>query len=525
MTVCALVGGLFGGRLLATDDRVPRHYETFSAALAAIESGYASEVDSDRLVYGAIRGMLGTLDPHSSFFDPREYAQMRERQEGRYYGIGVSIQSVDGYITAANVFEDSPAYRVGLRRGDVFARIAGEDAKGWTTEQAMLKLRGAKGTSVGIEIRRQGYEELIPFMLTRDEVQIRTVQSYFMIDDRTGYVHLKDFGENSEREMESALMELRSKGMQRLLFDLRGNPGGPLDQAIKVSNKFLQRGQMIVYTRGRISNSDQDYRGQEQGRFTDIPMVVLTNRDSASASEIVAGALQDHDRAYIVGETTFGKALVQSVYRISGGAGLALTTAHYYTPSGRLIQRPWDASFDEYLSYRMQDQDVERQHDNRDLKRTEAGRPVYSGGGIEPDRHVTGPIEGFNPSSFGRLLYSRGVFENYAVKYMAEGDTRVEQQATERSVVARDFSVDDAMIADFRQQLESDGLEIDGDLFQKDFEFIRAMIRFRIDEVLFSMAEARRHLIAVDPQAQVALSMFPEAERLTAMKASGSRAN
>ena len=167
-----------------------------------------------------------------------------------------------------------------------------------------------------------------------------------MIDDTTGYVQLKDFGENTEREMRQALRDLTDKGMRRLVFDLRGNPGGPLDQAIKVANQFLQRDKMIVYTRGRNSNAARDYRGSQEGEFTNIPTVVLTSRRSASASEIVAGALQDHDRALIVGETTFGKALVQSVYGISGGAGLALTTAHYYTPSGRLIQRPWDASFD-----------------------------------------------------------------------------------------------------------------------------------------------------------------------------------
>ena len=178
--------------------------------------------------------------------------------------------------------------------------------------------------------------------------------------------------------------------MKRLLLDIRGNPGGPLDQAIKVTNEFLPRGRMIVYTRGRIANSDQDYRATEDGEFTNIPMVMIANRSSASASEIVTGALQDHDRAFVVGETTFGKALVQSVYRISGGAGLALTTAHYYTPSGRLIQRPWDATFDEYQLYTLKDQDAERPHNPSDLKRTDAGRPVYSGGGIEPDKRIVG---------------------------------------------------------------------------------------------------------------------------------------
>jgi carboxyl-terminal processing protease len=272
---------------------------------------------------------------------------------------------------------------------------------------------------------------------------------------------------------------------------------------------------MIVYTRGRIPNSDQDYLATEDSSFTKVPMVVLANRNSASASEIFTGAMQDHDRAYIVGETTFGKALVQSVYRISGNAGLALTTAHYYTPSGRLIQRPWDASFDEYLSYSLRDQDANKPHNPSDLKHTDAGRPVYSGGGIEPDRRVAGPIEGFNPGRFGRMLYARSEFPNYAQKYTAEGDTRVSMKATGRRTVKPNFVVDDAMMADFREQLKNDKIKMDDEGFAKDLDFIKAMLRFDIDNAVFGVADARRHLIAVDPQAQAALTMFGEAQKLT----------
>jgi carboxyl-terminal processing protease len=519
--VSALVGGFFGRSALATDDKVPEHYRAFTAALSAIESSYIDKVEPDNLVYGAVRGMLSTLDPHSSFFNPKEYAQMRERQEGRYYGIGVSIVSIDGDITAQSVFEASPAYKKGIRRGDILANVEGEDAKGWTTEQAMRKLRGPKGTVVNVGVKRRGYEEMIKFSLTRDEVYIPTVPAYFMIDATTGYIRMQDFGENTDRDVKHALKDLTSKGMKRLLFDIRGNPGGPLDQAIKVANEFLPRGKMIVYTRGRVANSDQDYRATDDGEFLDIPVVALANRNSASASEIVTGALQDHDRAYIVGETTFGKALVQSVYRISGGAGLALTTAHYFTPSNRLIQRPWDASFDEYLSYSLRDQDANKVHNAADLRHTDAGRPVYSGGGIEPDKRVSGPIEGFNPGRFGRMLYARAVFANYAQKYAAEGDIRVTQKATGRKSVAPNFVVDDAMVADFREQLKNDRVRLDDDGFKKDIDFIRAMIRFEIDNAVFGIADARRHLIGVDPQAQAALQQFGEAQKLTELSRNG----
>jgi carboxyl-terminal processing protease len=516
--VSALVGGFFGRSALATDDKVPEHYRAFSAALSAIEANYIDKVDSDNLVYGAVRGMLGTLDPHSSFFSPKEYAQMRERQEGRYYGIGVTIVSQDGDITAMSVFEGSPAYKKGIRRGDVLANVEGEETKGWTTDQAMRKLRGPKGTNVNVGVKRRGYDELIKFALTRDEVYIPTVPAYFMLDATTGYIRMQDFGENTDRDVKHALRDLTQKGMKRLLFDLRGNPGGPLDQAIKVASEFLTAGQMVVYTRGRVANSDQDYHvDREGGEFPGIPIVLLANRNSASASEIVTGALQDHDRAYVVGETTFGKALVQSVYRISGGAGLALTTAHYYTPSGRLIQRPWDASFDEYLSYSLRDQDANKPHNPTDLKHTDAGRNVYSGGGIEPDKRVSGPIEGFNPGRFGRALYARSTFANYAQKYTAEGDTRITQHSSGRTSVNPNFTVDAAMVADYKEFLKGEKVKIDEDAFAKELDFIKAMIRFEIDNAVFGIADARRHLISVDPQAQAALQNFGEAQKLTEM--------
>jgi carboxyl-terminal processing protease len=520
----AAAGGFFGSTAQATQDQVTQQYKVFTSALAAIDREYVEDVPSDRLVYGAIDGMLKTLDPHSSFFDPKAYAQLRERQEGRYYGLGISISVIDGDITVMSLFEGSPAYRAGIRRGDVIARIEGPDpttgktelldTKNWTSDQAVRRLKGPKGTKVRIAIRRPGYDRLIDMDVERDEVNITTVRGAFMIDAQTGYIKLGDFSETSDREVGDALEKLSAQGMKRLVFDLRDNPGGPLDQAIRIANRFLPRGDLIVYTRGRIANADQDYRGTDTPDYNG-PMLVLVNRNSASASEIVTGSLQDHDRALVVGETTFGKALVQSVYTISEKAGLALTTGRYFTPSGRMIQRPWDGAFDEYLTYTLREQTGEREHQASQLKYTDAGRKVYSGGGIEPDKFFAGPVQGFNPTRFGRSLYARSAFANFAERFSAEGDTRMSTASEGRKRLARGFVVTDAMVDDFRAFLQREKIKVDEASFAKDVEFIKAMIHFEIDVALFGVAEGQKNLIAKDPQAQFALAQFADAVKLT----------
>jgi carboxyl-terminal processing protease len=530
VVISALAGGLLGSGLMARQDEVSQQYRIFTSALSAIEREYVDELPSDRLVYGAIDGMLKTLDPHSSFFDPRSYRQLRERQQGSYYGLGIQIQtSTDGDITVMSVFENSPAYRKGLRRGDVIARIKSsntkedeakgwQDAKGWTSDQAVAQLKGPKGTTVSISIRRRGYDGLIDLTIERDAVSITTVRGAFMLDKETGYVKLADFSETSDEEVGRALKDLSAKGMKRLIFDLRDNPGGPLDQAIKISNRFLPKGSMIAFTRGRTPSSNEEYRATEDSEYTRLPIVVLVNRNSASASEIVSGALQDHDRALVVGETTFGKALVQSVYTIgsrSQGAGLALTTGRYHTPSGRMIQRPWDGSFDEYLTYSLRDQSAERSHDSAELHYTDAKRKVYGGGGIEPDKFLAGPVEGFNPTRFGRSIWARGEFANFADQFAAEGDTRLAAANSKQRRLSRGFTVTDEMVTEFRTHLKNRKIVIDEDAFAKDEQFIRAMIRYDIDLALFGVEEARSNLAVKDPQTQFALQQFPEAVKLT----------
>jgi carboxyl-terminal processing protease len=512
--VCAVAGGVFGNRLRAAEDRTTARYRMYAAALDLVQRDYVTPVDSTQAIYGSIDGMLHTLDPHSSFFDPKQFAQMREREEGHYYGIGVSIvPSIEGDITVTQLFEGSPAYRAGIRRGDILAMVGTEKTKGWTNEEVVKRIKGPKGTTVNISIRRPGVANLIPLTVERDEINIVTVRTAFMIAPGTGYIRLQDFSETTDAEMAAALKKLADAGMLRVILDLRENPGGPIDAAIATANKFLKRGQMIVYTRGRIPNSDIDSRATEEGAYPAVPLIVLVNRDSASASEIVTGAMQDHDRGLVVGETTFGKALVQSVYPIANNAGLALTTAHYYTPSGRVIQRPWDSSFDEYLTYGLRDQSGDRPHPASELHHTDGGRPVYGGGGIEPDRFIPGPVEGYSPSRFLRAIYNRGSFISFAQHFTKEGDTRMASSSAAHRV-AKGWQVTDAMVAEFHEELVTERVRIDEPAFKADTAFIKAMIRYEVDVDLFGVEEARRNLTAVDPQVQSALGFFDEAKKL-----------
>jgi carboxyl-terminal processing protease len=326
VVLSALAGGYFGSRAVATQDRLNERYRVYTAALATIEEQYVEPVESEQLVYSSVDGMLRTLDPHSAFLDPDEFRRMRERQEGRYFGIGITIVSLNGEVTVTSLFEGSPAYRSGIRRGDVIAKVGEDSAIGWSTEQVVERVKGPRGTTVDISIKRPGVPELIDLTVERDEINIVTVRTAFMMTPDTGYVRLQDFSETTDSELGAALAKLDGQGMQRLILDLRDNPGGPLDQAIAVANRFLTQGQLIVYTRGRVANMDDDFHAPQAGDYTGIPLIVLVNRQSASASEIVSGAIQDHDRGLVIGEATFGKALVQSVYRIANGAALALTS-------------------------------------------------------------------------------------------------------------------------------------------------------------------------------------------------------
>ncbi len=306
--------------------------------LTYTQEKYVDEVDTQKLIYSAASGMLKPLDPFSQFLEPKNYKEMRIETEGKYGGLGIRISIRDGWLTIVTPLPGTPAYRLGLLPEDKIIKIEGESTQGITLEEAVKKLRGEPGTKVKITISREGVKDPIDYEITREIIKLESLRSK-IIDEKIGYIHLLEFNANSKEDLEKTLKDMSTKGIKSLILDLRNNPGGLLDVAATIVKFFIGDNKMIVYTKGRIPESYKEYRAEKQAYWSDtIPMVVLINRGSASGSEIVVGALQDHKRALVIGSKTFGKASVQSVIPLEGGCALKLTTAKYYTPSGRCIQ-------------------------------------------------------------------------------------------------------------------------------------------------------------------------------------------
>jgi carboxyl-terminal processing protease len=503
-----LLGGAGGRKMSAAPEGGTPSLSEYAELITAAGDWSAEKTAPDKLVYASIRGMLSRLDPHTNFLDPDEFSSMEEKQRGSFYGLGISIQKRQGHVTVISPIEGTPAWKKGLRAGDIITRINGEPIDDWTSDEVVRHLKGPKGTQVTITIRRAGFAEPIEMTITRAEIPTNSIRYAFMLSSDVGYIHLAEFTHTSSRELVSAIDRLKQQGMKKLLFDLRGNPGGVLDQAVDIADVFLKKKEKIVYTRGRTSSSDQDFYAPGNGPHFDGPLVLLVNRGSASASEIVSGAIQDHDRGLIVGTTTWGKGLVQGVYPLPYGAGLALTTAKYYTPSGRWIQRDY-SDFYEYIN------PDDESNDNRDAdaKRngkvfyTDAGRPVYAAGGITPDEVVR--FE--KTSKFVQRLQAHGVFFNFAVDYLSRHPN-----------VPESFSVDEGLKRDFFQFIQAQGLQ-DAPAVRKEYEedpsraLIDATLRTEILNSKYGLAEGWKSALRTDKQAQAAVGAFPEAQRIASL--------
>jgi carboxyl-terminal processing protease len=318
-------------------DDLYRQVELFSDTLAIIQSEYVDEVQPHNLIYGALKGMLSSLDPHSQFLNPDDYNELKVDTEGKFGGLGIEITVKDGLLTIVTPIEDTPAWKAGLKTNDRIVKINNEVTRDMTISDAVKRLRGKPGEAVNITILRESEKKILEFKIVRDIIKINNIKEAKILEDGIGYIRIVEFRENTSKDMDTALENLKKQGMNALIVDLRNNPGGLLDVAVKVTEKFIDKGKLVVYTKGRRPNQNMEFVSLGTHPIIDVPMVVLVNEGSASGSEIMAGALQDHKRAIILGTKSFGKGSVQTVIPLSDGSALRLTTSKYFTPSGKQI--------------------------------------------------------------------------------------------------------------------------------------------------------------------------------------------
>lgn len=509
LAAATLAGGALGAKLLAFPERDAPSLDEYADILTTLQEWAPEPIAPEKFVYASIHGMLSRLDPHTAFLEPEDFAAMKEKQHGSFFGLGIQIQKRMGRITVIAPMEGTPAYKLGIRAGDIITHIEEEEIReDVSTDEVVRSLRGPKGTQVTITIRRAGIDEPIRMTITRAEIPTLSVPYAFLIGGDAGYIFLRDFTHTSSRELSAAIERLEKQGMKKLLLDLRYNPGGVLEQAVDVADVFLPKGAKIVYTRGRTSSSGQDYYAPGDGRHFDSPLIVLVNRGSASASEIVAGAIQDHDRGLLVGQRSWGKGLVQSVYTLPYGAGLALTTAKYYTPSGRWIQR----DYSDLLAYvNPEDPDASAEDAPRksgEVFYTDAGRVVYAAGGITPDVLVKNEDR---ESKLLAQLLARGLFFNFAVDWLLKHPD-----------VTRDFEVTQAVREDFFRFAEAAQFSTGEDLRKAwntdpNRNLLDLSIRVEIVNARFGLEAGRRAQATGDPQIQKAMTLFGEAARIATL--------
>src|SRR5438477_992304 len=495
--LCGLLGVSFSQRSTSAptaDTDVRDNLRQFSEVYDLVEQNYAEPVNADKAIYnGAIPGMLHVLDPHSNFFDPKSYSALREEQRGKYYGVGITIAPRNNKVIVLAPFVGTPAYKAGIRPGDVIIAVDGKPTDNMNAGDVADLLKGAKGTNVHITILREGSEKPLEFNVVRDEIPRNSVDLKFELRPGIGYLHVTSFNETTEREVEEALDGFSD--LKGLILDLRGNPGGLLNEGVGVADKFLKKGQVIVSHRGR-SSPEKMYKAARGNGGKDYPLVVLVNRGTASAAEIVSGAIQDHDRGLIVGEVTFGKGLVQTVYPLSENTGLALTTAHYYTPSGRLIQR--DYSNISLYDYYYNRSETENNAANREVKLTDSGRTVYGGGGITPDVNVP-PIKS---NHFQDTLLQHYAFFNFAKRYV------VDHHPT------KSFEVDDATMQAFRKSLDEASIPYTQADLMDNADWLKSSIKSEIFIDAFGQDEGMKVRAESDPEVVKGLELLPQAKAL-----------
>jgi carboxyl-terminal processing protease len=507
-----LLSALLGGHFGASANADPGHsgnlqdsVKDFTHVLAVVEKTYAEPVNVDKAIYdGAIPGMLHVLDPHSQFFDPQEYALFEEEQEGKYYGVGMVVEQRDNQTVVQAPFVNSPAYKAGIRPGDVILKVDDKACTGLTTTQVADLLKGPKGTPVHISLGREGWTKPIDVTIVRAEIPRPAVEYASMVRPGIGYVHVTTFNETTDSDVENALQQLGYPDLKGLIIDLRENGGGLLNQSVGMADMFLDKGQLVVSHRGR-SSPERRYYAVQGNEGADVPLVVLINGGSASASEIFAGAMQDHDRALIVGTTSFGKGLVGTEFPLSYNTALLLITARYYTPSGRSIQRNYKN--ETLYDYHYNPQPPQ----SPQVKLTDTGRTVYGGGGITPDVVVDMP----KADDFQQLLERRGVTYPTDLPPQGVGDF-ARYYLSQRPDVTKDFEVDDAVIAQLKKFLAQENIEVTDQQIQQNLPYLKWEIKREIFTSVFGLDAGYKVALENDPQLDKAINALPAANELYA---------
>jgi carboxyl-terminal processing protease len=494
------------------DDVWNQSLEKLNSMVSLIDENYYQDVDTQKLAFSSIRGMLLTLDPHSYFLDPENYPRLREDQVGLYSGIGTQIQKQEDRLVVISPIEGSPAFRLGIQAGDIISSIDGESTKPMTSFEAMQKLRGVKGTKVRVTIVREGLDKVIDLTITREEIPLYSVPYAFMLNDGIGYVFIRNFSETTPKELEDKLSMLRGQGLKGLILDLRLNGGGPLFPSVEVADDFLPPGALIVSMRGRNRNYNREFRAVRSGQYEGLPLVVLINAGSASASEIVAGAIMDNDRGYVVGEDSFGKGLVQTVYPLGTDVAVALTTAKYYTPSGRSIQRDY-TNIDDYLLTR------EKTPAEREVRYTLKGRKVFGQGGITPDfvvRTTNRPLT--------IELFAKGTFFSYARKFVGHQTPLSKHfvlpgEAPDSAgpgaiILGQSIVVNDRIQDDYRDFLRTNKVTFDSKDFTEAASEIKRELERELASALWGLQEGQRVYRLSDPVVLKAAAVMPAAASL-----------
>ena len=498
-----LLAPLYGPRILstaqaATADDLDKDMKSVAAAYALVEKNFADPVSSEKAFYqGAIPGMLHTLDPHSNFVDPAEYKEMQRRQHAQYYGVGMQITMDGGKVVVMEPFPGSPAFKAGMRLGDVISAVDGKDVAGMDSAAVAERLRGDKGTPVQVSVKREGSNEPFTATVTRGGIETSVVDA-FWVKPGIAYLGVTTFeAQNVSRDAEAQLAKMGEQNVKGLVLDLRGNLGGLVNEAVALAGRFLRNGQTVVSHRGR-AEQEQRFNAKGNPLAQNYPIVVLVNGSSASASEIVSGALQDHDRAWILGETTFGKGLVQAQFPLTEGGALLLTIAHYYTPSGRLIQRDYShGSFFDY--YYARKDNVE----SKDIQQTDSGRKVFGGGGITPDEKFVNT----KSSIFQRRMGPQGGpnwFYRFANTYF--GDKKPD--------LPQGWQPDDTVVERFHAFLKEKQVPITDEEFAESRAWVRSQIRWEFYYRTFGKNAAERAKWQDDPEILKAIESLPKAQNL-----------